>query len=422
MTTTETPVKHESWMTLVPAHDGAHDGFSPVVGVRWQIADAAVEEMAQREATTPYLVLAISFKHEHDGEVVWNVEELFVYEVADLMTYLTLHRAGQYRVASALVWGFGKEALELLVVSSAVIDRKTGDFNPVVMDVATRLSAGRRHHLNAGYLTGETLDVVITAAFFDKKPTGWFADWVNFGFRESPRDTCEFRKRIPLSLFFTPLTFLLIFVLARSLCFTCNLLLGRRGLRPRELFRWDAEFDAVLGETGSKNLYDSVFFYRRSGEGGQERESRALFMYALAPFWVAWGYLYLTAFHDVYPLFRLVISLAAMMFIATALFIVEAIAILISKWRLAKQERRAAREAQEAERAAAAAHLHVEVVQEEEEDPRIARARNLRSSLGPAISDGTPVVADVRALPKERRTVRLKFTAFKARMCRIYTP
>ncbi len=106
------------------------------------------------------------------------------------------------------------------------------------------------------------------------------------------------------------------------------------------------------------------------------------------------------------------------MTIALLLFVGEGVIHLYEKFSVALAHHQYEKCERERERAAAAAQIRVETVPE---DPRIIRARQLRENLGAALSTGEPVVADVAALPKDRQTIRLKFTAFKAKVCRRYT-
>jgi hypothetical protein len=417
-TTTEMPTKSAPWMTLVPAHDGAHDGFAPIVGVRWQIADAAVDEMAQRGATKPYLMILVSAQ-EADGR--WLRKKVVICRIDELMTFLTFEHPGKHRVASMLIWDVIPDFLlnALNNLDYRVTSHTSGDLDPKLMaDLLSYSNHSTRTRHYGGYLEGETLDIVVDEKFFIKEPTGWLADWVNFGFPEKPRSTCEFWKRVPLSLFLTPLSFLFHLTI-RVVNFLSNLLLGHRGIRPMSLFSWKGPVTGGPRADSKMSVYDSVFFYRRAGGDGRGRERRAIFMRALAPFWAVLIYLCITIFEPSTPSLMLATTITIVMSAAFLLFLAECARQLYNKCRDALSDYKYEKWERERERVEAAARLLVELVPE---DIRVVRARQIRENLGPALASSQPVTADVVALPKDRQTIRLKFTAFKARVCRIYTP
>jgi hypothetical protein len=413
------------YLNLVLANDGDHEGVSPILALRWCISPAALDEMVVRKVYDPSILIVISRKEEKDGKVRWVETQRIEKGAAEIMDYLTFTKPGVYRIAPAIVWlgaaqqtwYFDKEGGEFRY---QIIDAKTGDLDPAKM-MDSRLNQRYGPSNVGGHLMGKTLDVTVPAEFFAKEPPRWLAAWANYGFGGKPCDPCGFRKRLLISILWTPLAALLAFsgiALMRTLFFLWNLLLGHRGLQPRELFRWEINPVAIIsGPGGNDNVLDSIFFYRRTGEKGEGRAPRAWFMHVLPPLWIALSLVILYSVPSLDLLSSLAWSVGAALTAATLLFIAEGITILVCKWRLAARQRRWAREAAESERARQAARLKIEP---EPEDPRVIRMRELRSSLGAAVCTGGPMIADVRALPKERQTLRLKFTALKARICKPY--
>jgi len=106
------------------------------------------------------------------------------------------------------------------------------------------------------------IKVNVAAEFFAKEPWPWVRWWVNFWFRTTPRDQCQFRKRKIFPAFSIqpiPVFIWMVLKLAwRAVVVLWLLLLGKRGIDFRPLI---SPFRARTGNIYS-DLYWSVFTHR----------------------------------------------------------------------------------------------------------------------------------------------------------------
>ncbi|MCH7883000.1 hypothetical protein IIA95_01125 [Patescibacteria group bacterium] len=314
------------------------------VALRWCVGREALQELKKREAKNPHLLLFV-FK---DGKE----QQRLLIPLEQMMHYVFFNHPGTHDLCGSIVWDNSGDRFEL---QKNVFHHYTklcdiDSDNPFLLNCNLEMR---------GLNEFGRLKISVDERFFAENPPQWEQGWVNFWYETAPRDQCQYRRRRFVAYSIQPpvlLAFVFILVIARLSAMFWFLLLGRKGIGFRAIFR--------------------PFKFRTKE---------------------IWAYSEGSVYADIFsgPLDR-----------------IAELAIKITRWSSnARLEKRRQRQKARIER-------REERRQREEQQRRRALDEFYNEELRELVCEGVPLKADVRALPEKRRTIYLRLQAFKAEVCR----
>jgi hypothetical protein len=421
------------------------------VPVRWCISRETAEMLQKREIKDPQLVIVV----EHDGEEM----DRYIVPLEKEMRYIQFRRPGNNVIHATIMWSAGQGpvkkvlakqrdsnneyAVLLLGESRPRVEELEKQYDKLSLGLAERLDEGKEesddevtvlrarlegvgtelnaarekdpveHHLRDDLEIVNCLDseaelgVMVPDGMFAGKPPRWMS-WLGkfydgLFWKRDARDQCELRRRALITLPTLPLTFALMLLwivgieLVNFSAVAVLLLFGMRNLnfsvlrKPFELFPADIW----------ANMEPSVWWTKHDENADFRQDRYPLRHPALAvvnpPVVAIFGIIGLTLYLTIGPLLFLILGLGA----AFALGLLILIINIAAKGPLARM---AADYKVKSERLA----------KEEEKRNREAFQKELEQlSCTSASRD-----VSLSALPKERRTVALRFQALKVKVCR----
>ena len=221
-------------------------------------------------------------------------------------------------------------------------------------------------HTNVGYI-----DVELPEDVFASEPPAWEKNWVNFFFSSPAKDQCDFRKRRLLAYSVQPVLILLMFIV-RWVTFLGLLSCGARGLNARPLVHPNECIDGIWEESQEPWIIDKT-----RGTGFAPMGASIM----LAP-GVIIGGIILDFLMGIPTWTAILVPFAGVFFIIMVLGIIGVVGTYVER-----QSR---------------------VVPENPEDEPKKEIDYL----------GCPQkIVTLRDLPKEKRTIKLRFTGLKSRVC-----
>lgn len=406
--------------------DQSEDGqVDSTVPLRWCISKETAERLQFEEVEDPHLLIVIS----NDGEEVGR----YLVPLTSEMRYIQFRRPGTNIVHAGIVR-----------YRTSIMDRKNGRFENQVLEqcvpgldelneewqklisdanaTAERLDALKRkidakqkepaepRIWSQGYhsvsLIGDEsqLSVVVPEAMFAKesKLLGFFG---RLYFDRDARDQCHLRRRAMATVVTLPvvapvlLAFLIGFELVRIVIVAGLLLLGMRGINFSALNPLSIDTPDRIWERG---LEPPVWFFRKTGQVDHRDnavyEFRSIFFWLVNPITIV-GFTALTIFlGDVASVVR------ALLYAIGVLVAAGIVLVLIERFAAQPVSRLAKRTAKK----------HHEIMADAD---RLSREKLYRD-LEQLACDNRPRTASLDALPKERRSVTLRYQAFKAKVCK----
>lgn len=117
------------------------------------------------------------------GRRTTKTEQRKLVELTDPMAAITFETSGQHRVLALLVSGEREHSLE-----ARYLMRERGKFHTdIVSTDEVRLVRGEQ------YIGHDCVEADVPEELFARKPFDW--EWVNYFFKEAPRDQCAYRRR-----------------------------------------------------------------------------------------------------------------------------------------------------------------------------------------------------------------------------------
>jgi hypothetical protein len=373
----------------------------------------------------------LSIVHETAGEVDRHVVPLDA-----MMDYIRFTRPGKYAIHALVIYN-SKKKNEQNKERARLLEKDTPRAYRVNLTQYTHLNEGSKYSFHPEWIEGNNgllchgdIDVEVPAEFFAKKPPAWVNSWAHCLITEQVVDQCSLRKRLIFA--FTLQPFIVLFLLALKYvvlipAYTVLKLLVAVfatliGIRPKTRRQPDGvqavNWKAVFGGLDSSvpdvwNPEDPVgFCYHHqqceySNHGGPFQfysrkglKRRSAFWWLLTPlFWVLnFGMPFLFVSRNL----KVATELMTFIFVIAAIF--TSLYSLV-KWisETAKNQKKRP------------------VSREEEEENRqkaVARKQKFEGTINKLLCETTPFEVAVSALPKERQTIRLRFQAIKAKVCR----
>lgn len=215
-----------------------------IVPVRWCVERETLEVLRQKGVKKPYVLIVVPSEFGEDDRWLAPLEQL--------VEYVQFQRSGKNYILATIVWikeddlPFNLDRMFLwkksdkykkhLVDFDYQSDDSDGGYkkiNPELRSIGDRLGFTR-------------IEVVVPEQLFAKKAPEWEQRWVNLWYESKPKDQCQYRKRRVLAYTIQPPAILLWMMLKTLFCVILAaflLMFGMRGVSLKPLihpFRNDA--------------------------------------------------------------------------------------------------------------------------------------------------------------------------------------
>jgi len=375
------------------ARNGLQDA---AIAVRWCICPSVFEVIKSKQAPNPHILLVVTNGDKEQRKIVPLEQE---------MEYFYFEEPGKHRIQATVLCTKDVTTLKRRLLTKDcnfydldILDGK-GDLENVAYKMRYRFT------IEVCVGSGE-VNVDVAQEFFAKKPAEWLWNWVNLWYETRPRDQCQFRRRCMLAFSLQPFVVLLWIICICPIRFAIASFLkfglGMRGIKFKPIYR------PLLMETNDvwHDNEGSVFIKNSIGK------QRPWFLLLLMPVFViplAAGFsglkYWLFADLDFWWVPIAVITVIAglvplgYIFIFFAWLFEKIIEFTLGSpddWRQYKMTKLARKKKQE----------------------KLAAIRAYDDTYSPLVCRGVPLKASLKALPKQRRTIYLRFMDLKTKVCK----
>lgn len=269
-----------SFELIVGPADGVIENAD--VPVRWCVSSELVQQMEDAGVENPYVVIATSDK---DGYNEWRT----VVPLGDMLVYARFYRAGEQNIY-AIIIDATNDPQTIKRTERKWTQKDYGEFEAVMQ----RDGDFARSADDAPVHAATEASVIIPEGVFGKEPSPWVKWYVNlFHGKNKVDDQCEFRRRaiLAFTLKWIPVTLWSVFYVVVSAVvlgafalagFTSWLGGWRHALHP-----WDGDFGSLISPYGGEfeDLRDSRFVFNvKWTEDGDVRHQPVWFLTMLSPF------------------------------------------------------------------------------------------------------------------------------------------
>ena len=400
----------ENQMKLVTNSDTAGN---PTVAIRWCLVPEEIAYLKDNKISNPHIFLVIvNNKKQVDRQLI---------PISDLMTYVSFRRAGDNTVFATIVWDNDSlKDLRKYYMGKYKYGYKNS-FYDKDLDTITDTN---------GYGL-DAITVNVSADFFAPEPAEWEKKWVNLWFETEPKDQCRFRKRRILAYTIQPPLVLLcviwlVFFRTLSVLFFVVIRTRTKVNFAPIIHPFKNDNEDVWHE--SLNAGRNIYLRKKDNT---EREDYTIAGVLFHPITIIvlsailliidlagteiflgwWSYL----------LGALVVGVSVIVLVLIISVLGEVVKWLagnIKSWRkktsvskqkskLSRRQKKLARQAEANRLAEAAKQLALQ-----------AELEKLKKEFALISCNGGPLVPKLAALPKEKRTIHLRFLDLKARVCK----
>lgn len=387
---------------------------NPTIALRWCIDPSDRAKLIKLGANNVFVLINVLYENMAEDRYVCHLEEA--------MTYVGFRFPGTHTIYARIVWRNGDKK-SVKKMNNYYLERysRRSYRNSVLTGNSDdgfcldNIGLSDLHALDLP--EAEPVEVAVDNGHFAKEPPAWVSNWVNWLYRFPPEDQCEFRRRTIWAFTLKPfaflsLAFLYVFACAGVLLF-CTLFLAR-GVNIKAAF----DLDQGPGEIWSDRTLWSLV-----DERGRPKPYRLLvtpFAFILYGSWlwylhVKWSMGYMEVLKFILSRLKdgcmFILSLTFGLGLEFLVSVVVSIALtalglyLVYYW-VSKT---------------LANKCEFENSPEYRKHQEAERRRSLEEAYKylscPRGSDPATVVS-LSALPRERRTLRLRFLDMKRSVCR----
>ena len=369
------------------------------VPVRWCITPALMAELQLRHWGNPHVVFVIRSvntidfgdnpvqePHDTDIKVVALKKE---------MTYLHFTRPGMNQICAVVVNIWNSNSSKML---HDLRNRYAGSWRSCLNDRGIPWDTDNF----PGFVlaAGQTQTIEVPREFFAKEPPAWAKQLVKIFFRTKEEDQCHFRRRMILSSLAAAVVVPIV-TIVKFIALAFGLLFGLRKMQPETLLqplnlRPIAPID--YAET-------PIWWYK------QDNEPRDPFLWPWNPpvFLLVFGALFCLQLSPVLPDMSLAMlalwSLAGLVVLDVLILVLGLILVSIDKTRTALDQPPRKKES----------------TAQRQRAKQAAERKQLLEELDAMVcSAGSVKTVSLDALPKEKQTISLRFSALKTKVCRPY--
>lgn len=349
-----------------------------IVPVRWCVERETLEALRQKGVKKPYVLIVVPSEFGEDDRWLAPLEQLVEYVQFQqsgknyiLATIVWVEKDGRpFNLDERFLWKKSDKYEKYLVNFDHQSDDHGGyeKINPELRSIVNSLGFAR-------------IEVVVPEQLFAKKAPEWEQRWVNLWYEAKPKDQCQYRKRRVLAYTIQPPAILLWMMLRTLFCVIMAaflLMCGMRGVRLKPIIHPFRNYAEDVWRDVKKN--GSVFLPE-------------LFGLTLYPAFTAAPII-------VVPVFMLarLISHSWLIGLFAVLIVFFAACILIVGLHLILILGSLINKAMKTEKTVEYSQLYGK-----EDDLLMCNGQ---------------IAPDIKALPKEKKTIHLHYMNFKARWCK----
>jgi len=377
----------------------------PVAAFRWCVDKDTLNKLKEIGVAKPFILLTIAHGEEYgvdDGDeksLFFKCVDTKVVPLDQAMEYLEFDRPGRHRIFASLVWVDGRSQRDRLVQHF----RKNSTRRDLVC--GSNLSEDSdfiKYELGYG-----SIDVVVPDGHFAAEPRAWEKWWVNLWFDDGPDNQCHFRKRRMLAYSIQP-PIVLIWASIRglivSLQIVASLLAGMRGIKYRAIWH---PFTFRIGDWDCLPYTNRSSFFVSNSSGADR--------HPLVTFFMPWIQLAFFGIVTALVACSRVVGFTFSWWLVAKVFVVLVLAIVVSPIIVYWVGKSAGIEF----------WGFIEGIAKKIEESKEKRTRQILDETYAAYGDvigcnAASLSPSLSSLPEGRRTVYLRFKAFKARVCLPY--
>lgn len=176
------------------------DATSGTIKISWCVGIETINYLAQKQITNPQVVIVVSPNPDDETHHYSSKEQRYVIPLRDLMAFIELRVAGKNRIRAFITHYSEQHSKELYLT------RIGGRYNTDILSYwynddpqsDQKLGWSCIFHLYDGVCQPEIwseLFVDVPLECFAKEPPEWEKEWVNWLFRDKCIDQCHYRRR-----------------------------------------------------------------------------------------------------------------------------------------------------------------------------------------------------------------------------------
>jgi len=257
---------------------------SPNLQIRWCVSKDDLTKLRELQVPTDMVFVLIVVAYSN------GMEDRYLVPLESAMTYIGLSYPGTHKLIGKVVFPLGfacgeeskkylkKMKTRLLATESPHIPKfNTLNYEKTEFDNLHSESLGISYRVEA--VEGFSTNLEVDKRLFAPEPPAWLKRWVNLCFRYKTVDQCHFRKRLPFALILQPIPVALysvLLVLRNILIWLYSQgVLGIRGVNMSLLLHpWKTTyndfFPKKLCRDGDKKVLMSTSWYMHDAEGNEE--------------------------------------------------------------------------------------------------------------------------------------------------------
>lgn len=413
---------------------------NPTIGVRWCLDPKDKQTLRDLKAPNPHVLILVKYENS-------SLEDRQLLPLGAAMTFITFRLPGKHRIFARLFWGEKVEKIQEFfldrqsryIYSNNVLNYEGNAFRSGLG--AIEKWDGYKYMVDSGYTLIDhfEMDVEVGKEHFAKEPPQWLKRWVNMPYVYEPADQCQFRKRMLFAFTLQP-PLTLLYIIVRSIsCLALafwGILVCARGLTLRPMFH---PFASEVGDVWPKiRRGESYHPASRSAwiledKNGKER----IWTFFVSPLFFLIVFVVLTALGWYFEMgYMQLISIGAAWFWSESVKLVQWINPLVvlnivlavagivfaffiidrslGWYQRKKVNKNASKRKLEADPEYQSARKR------EAEEKRLKSLQDAFEYLQCPADPQPALKVDIKALPPERRTLRLRFLDLKRSVCRPY--
>lgn len=365
-----------------------NDVTNGTIAITWCVSHETLDKLSKREILDPQVVICVAPSADNKYDI--RKEFRKVVPLKDLMTYVEFRNPGKNKIWAFISGHDGAKRVKRKYMT------REGYF---VSDILTCEGDEFTPHIVAHlpYMTALPIEVEVPAECFAPEPAEWEKAWVNHWFYNKPIDQCNYRRRRLLAYTIQPIAFFLMGVV-KTLILLMATLIGARNWSLKYLLH-----PLTYSIRDSMDIFDEgSIFIRHLPEDDEKGAPNNMSRYLLRK-------LYLVPFM---PIILILMALSIYFHlwpvIATifggVLFALLIIFTVDTNW---------------VGRGIAWIRDHFLKGVDKAIDPEYWYLR--QEEVDMIVCDGSQKTASVAALPPKKRTIMLRFSEIKSKVCRPFS-
>lgn len=172
-----------------------------VIQLSWCINREVLEQLKRLNKLpevecNPHLLISVIPMRYTDTDNIKLIERRYLFKLTDLMAFIEVNQPGETIIFGTIIWGY-KEPHKIYL-QRIYGDYDTDLFNLVEQDIELIEGRFNNHAFKIGEdtkIAKARLDIEVPEEAFAKEPPEWERRWVELWFWYKSRDRCQYRRR-----------------------------------------------------------------------------------------------------------------------------------------------------------------------------------------------------------------------------------